>query len=62
MIFMAEETPIPPGTKLEHATAQAKADIESINVKCADLKKQAEALRREQAEIEELLLKLELSD
>lgn len=47
------------GTRLEHAIAQAKADIESINVKCGDLKKQAQTLRREQVEIEEILLKLE---
>lgn len=58
---MSEELePVPPGTKLEHAIAQAKADIESINVKCGDLKKQAEALRKEQVEIEELLLRLEV--
>lgn len=56
---MSEE-PEPVGTKLEHVIAQTKADIEYINVKCAELKKEAEALRVEQKGLEELLVQLEL--
>lgn len=47
------------GTKLEHAVAQTKADIEMIDVKCAGLQKTAEALRAEQVELKELLSQLE---
>lgn len=56
---MSEE-PQPKGTKLQHAIAQAKANIEAIDVKCTKLKKQAEALRVDQKELQEMLTQLEV--
>lgn len=55
---MSEEPEVK-GTKLEHAIAQAKKDIEAIDQKVEGLQEKAKALRAEQVEIAEMLLKLE---
>lgn len=53
------EEPVNVGTLLEHRIAQAKADIEVIDIEVASLEEQAKALRVRQTELREVLAKLE---